>query len=243
MKLEFENLKKNFGSQTAIAIDHLIIPECSTLAILGPSGGGKSTLLRLIAGLCYPDSGTIAINGKTIIYEENELLRHRKSIGVVFQSYNLFPHLTALENIVLPLRYVHGKTEEEATALSLDLLKRFQLDTHANKKPYTLSGGQMQRVALIRAIAIHPELLILDEPTSALDPLMTAEVLELILEIKREKRNLILSTHHLNFAKQFADQVLFISEGKVLEHGTVGDVFDHPKSEQVKNYMAKVLAY
>lgn len=243
MKLEFQQVTKNFGKQRAITIEHLAVPECTTLAILGPSGGGKSTLLRLIAGLAYPDSGTISINEKPIIYTEKELLNHRKRLGIVFQSYNLFPHLTALENIVLPLRYVHGKTNEEAQSLSLDLLRRFELAAHADKKPYQLSGGQMQRVALIRAIAIHPELLILDEPTSALDPLMTAEVLEFILEIKRDKRNLILSTHHLQFAKQFADQVLFLAEGKVQQQGTVSEVFDNPKSVQVKHYMAKVLAY
>jgi polar amino acid transport system ATP-binding protein len=243
MKLEFDKLTKYFGKHVAITIDHLMIPECSTLVMIGPSGGGKSTLLRLIAGLCLPDSGTISINDQPIVFREKELLKHRKHVGVVFQSYNLFPHLTALENIVLPLCHVHGKTKEDAETLSLDLLKRFQLDFHAHKKPYQLSGGQMQRVALIRAVAIYPELLILDEPTSALDPLMTAEVLELILEIKREKRNLILSTHHLNFAKQIADQVLFISEGSVVERGMGSDIFDHPQSEQAKQYMAKVLAF
>lgn len=243
MNLEIEELKKYFGKQPVIAIDHLIVKETQTLVFLGPSGGGKSTLLKLIAGLHYPDSGTILLDNQQIIFEEKELLEHRRKIGVVFQSWNLFPHLTALENIVLPLTEVHGKSKEEARDISLKLLKQFELDKHANKKPYALSGGQVQRVALIRAIAIQPKLLLLDEPTSALDPLMTSEVLDLVLELKNEKRDLILVTHQLQFAKRIADRVLFISEGKVLENGTTAQVFENPTSIQAKNYMSKVLTY
>ncbi len=242
MKLEIRHLIKNFGSQRALAIDHLEV-ECNTLVFLGPSGSGKSTLLRLIAGLFYPDSGSIAIDNQEIIFDEHELLKYRRSIGVVFQSWNLFPHLSAIENITLPLQYVHGISKKNALDISMDLLKRFKLDKHADKKPYALSGGQAQRVALIRALAVHPKLLLLDEPTSALDPLMTAEVLELIQEFKYENRDLILITHHLHFAKKIADRILFISEGKVLENGTVNEVFDHPKSAQAKEYMDKVFAY
>lgn len=243
MKLEISQLRKNFGAQRAIAIDKLSISNSSTLAILGPSGGGKSTLLRIIAGLSYPDAGTIVINDQELIFNEKYLRQYRKKIGVVFQSYNLFPHLTALENIVLPLEYVQKISREEATNISIDLLKRFALDKHAEKKPHALSGGQVQRVALIRAIAIQPQLLILDEPTSALDPLMTAEVLELIIELKNEKRNIIMVSHHLQFARRIADQVLFISEGKLLEKGSPEEVFENPVSQQAKDYMSKVLAY
>jgi polar amino acid transport system ATP-binding protein len=242
MKLEINDLIKKYGNQQAIAVKDLNV-DCNTLVFLGPSGSGKSTLLRLIAGLCYPDSGTIFIDGRQIIFEEKELLKYRRTLGVVFQSWNLFPHLTALENIILPLHYVHSLSKEEATAISVDLLKRFDLEKHAHKKPYALSGGQAQRVALIRAIAVKPNLLLFDEPTSALDPLMSAEVLELIFELKNENQNLILVTHHLQFAKRIADQVLFISQGIVIENGSVEEVFEHPKSEQAKEYMAKVLAY
>lgn len=243
MNLEIQQLKKFFGKQQSVDIDHLEIRDFQTLVLIGPSGGGKSTLLKLIAGLHYPDSGTIAVDGQKIIYQENELLQYRRKIGVVFQSWNLFPHLTAIENIVLPLHQVHGHSREEAVAIGLKLLKQFDLDRHADKKPYALSGGQVQRVALIRAIAIQPMLLLLDEPTSALDPLMTAEVLELILELKNQKRDLILVTHHLQFAKRMADKVLFISEGHVLENGTTQEVFENPFSSQAKNYMSKVLTY
>lgn len=243
MKLEINGLTKNYGRQRAVSIEKLSIENTSTLVILGPSGGGKSTLLRLLAGLTYPDTGTITINDHELVFKEKYLRQYRKKIGIVFQSYNLFPHLTALENIVLPLEYVQQMPRAEAEAISMDLLKRFALGKHADKKPHALSGGQVQRVALIRAIAIQPQLLILDEPTSALDPLMTSEVLELIFELKNEKRDIIMVSHHLQFAKRIADQVLFIAEGKLLESGPPEKVFDHPASQQAKIYMSKVLAY
>lgn len=243
MKLEISGLVKNFGPQRAVSIEKLSIPNTSTLVILGPSGGGKSTLLRMIAGLAYPDAGKIVINDHELVFKEKYLRQYRKKIGVVFQSYNLFPHMTALENIVLPLVQVQNISREEAVEISMDLLRRFSLAKHAGKKPHALSGGQVQRVALIRAIAIQPQLLILDEPTSALDPLMTSEVLDLILELKNEKRDIVMVSHHLQFAKRIADQVLFLAEGKLLEKGPPEEVFEHPSSEKAKEYMSKVLAY
>jgi polar amino acid transport system ATP-binding protein len=243
MNLKMLNLKKYFGKTQVIDIENLHIENTKTLVFIGPSGGGKSTLLKMIAGLYKPDFGTISVDNTQINFEEHELLKYRRRIGVVFQSWNLFPHLTALENIVLPLQHVHGNSKEEAEVLSLKLLNQFDLAKHAYKKPYALSGGQIQRVALIRAIAIQPALLLLDEPTSALDPLMTSEVLDLILELKNEKRDLILVTHQLQFAKRIAEKILFIANGRVLENGTTEDVFENPKSPEAKNYMSKVLTY
>lgn len=243
MRLEIKGLTKLFGLQQAIVELDLELPDCQTLVLIGPSGSGKSTLLRLMAGLDYPDSGTIKLNDREVVFEEKALIEHRRTLGIVFQSWNLFPHLTALENIVLPLYRVHGISKEEAEVRSMELLRRFDLVKHAHKKPFELSGGQVQRVALIRAIAGQPKMLMLDEPTSALDPLMTAEVLELISELKKEGRDLIFVTHHLSFAKKIADQVLFIAEGKILEKGSVCDVFERPHSALVKQYMATVLAY
>lgn len=243
MKLEIHQLVKKFGSHEAISGITLSLSEFQTLVLIGPSGSGKSTLLRLMAGLEYPDCGSIAFDNKKIEFEEKALRHYRSGLGIVFQSWNLFPHLTALENIVLPLHHVHGLRHEDAEEQSLALLKRFDMEQHAQKKPFALSGGQAQRVALIRAVAGQPQMLMLDEPTSALDPLMTAEVLELILELKREQRNLILVTHHLHFARKIADQILFISEGKAIEQGSVYQVFDNPHSPLVKQYMAKVLAF
>lgn len=243
MRLEIDNLEVRFGKQVAIAPFQLTVPDCGMLALIGPSGGGKSTLLKLIAGLEYPDKGSIKIDGEPILFEEKALIQHRRQLGIVFQSWNLFPHLTALENIVLPLHRVKGLSLKESESIGMELLHRFQLAPHAYKMPYELSGGQSQRVALIRAVAGQPKLLLMDEPTSALDPLMTAEVLELIQELKREGRDLILSTHHLNFAKKVADYVLFLAQGKVLEHGAPHKVFDHPESELAKHFMTTILSY
>lgn len=243
MRLELNGLKMRYGKQLAIAPFHVIVPECQMLVLIGPSGGGKSTLLKLIGGLEYPESGSIEIDGEPVIFEEKALIAHRRNLGIVFQSWNLFPHLTALENIVLSLHRVKGLSVQEAEAVSMELLRRFELDKHAHKKPFELSGGQSQRVALIRAVAGQPKMLLMDEPTSALDPLMTAEVLELILELKKEGRNLILSTHHLTFAKRVADRVLFLAEGKVLEQGTPDEVFNHPTSPLAKHFMETILTY
>ncbi len=243
MKLELNNLTVTYGSHVAILPFHVVVPECQMLVLIGPSGGGKSTLLKLIGGLEYPESGVLTIDDEPIVFEEKALIAHRRRLGIVFQSWNLFPHLTALENIVLPLHRVKGMSLSEAEHVSMELLRRFELDKHAHKKPFELSGGQSQRVALIRAVAGQPKLLLLDEPTSALDPLMTAEVLELILELKKEGRNLILTTHHLTFAKRVADRVLFLAEGKVLEQGMPQEVFDDPKSELAKNFMTTILSY
>jgi polar amino acid transport system ATP-binding protein len=236
MKLEIKQLSKKYGDLQVIHSLDLILPKCQTLVLSGPSGGGKSTLLRLMSGLETPDSGSIAFDGIKIVYEENSLRKYRRRLGIVFQSWNLFPHLNALENVMLPLYRVHGLSKEEAEARSLVLLQRFDLQQHMLKKPYELSGGQVQRVALIRAVAHNPKMLMLDEPTSALDPLMTSEVLELISELKKEKNNIIFITHHLNFARRIADQILFIAEGRVVEHGSVNEVLDHPRSELVKEY-------
>lgn len=243
MKLEIRELTKHFGPHKALSINHLLISNCLTLGVLGPSGSGKSTLLRLIAGLTFPDTGTVILNNQPILYQEKELQNYRKEIGIVFQGYNLFPHLTALENIVLPLQYVKGLSKEEARDTSINLLKRFDLLVHADKKPFALSGGQAQRVALIRAIAIQPKILLLDEPTSALDPLMTAEVLELIFELKHEKRDIMMVTHHLQFAQRACDYILFVAEGQVQESGPTKEIFENPQFSITKEYFKKVLFF
>lgn len=243
MKLETHRLRKTFGKHEVIESLDLSIPECRTLALIGPSGSGKSTFLRLLAGLEVPTSGKVMIDGKEIVYREPELIEHRKSLGIVFQSWNLFPHLSALENIVLPLKVVHGYSLEEARSRAFSLLQRFDLKIHADKKPYELSGGQVQRAALIRAVAGQPKMLMLDEPTSALDPLMNAEVLTLIAELKKELSGLVLITHQLNFAKKMADQVIFLDRGKAIEYGPKNQVFEQPEHPLVREYMRRVLAY
>ncbi len=243
MRLDLHGLEKWFGSQAALQGITGSITDFKALAIIGPSGGGKTTLLRLIAGLEIPDRGGLAIDGEELLFSREALRRHRQGIGMVFQAFNLFPHLTALENITLPLEKVHGYAPSQAREHAMSLLQRFQLSPHAAKRPAELSGGQQQRVAIVRAIAIKPRFLLFDEPTSALDPEMTAEVLEIIEELRREGRDLIMATHHIGFARQVADYCLFVSDGAIAEAGPVSELFSRPSTEALRNFLAKVLKY
>jgi polar amino acid transport system ATP-binding protein len=243
LKLNISNLSKRFGEHQALDSVSLVLEETHSLVLVGPSGGGKTTLLRILAGLEIPDTGNVELNGDAIQFEESALLCYRRSIGVVFQAFNLFPHLTALENIVLPLEKVHSHSPAQAHDIALQLLCRFQLDAHANKKPAALSGGQRQRVAIARAVAIKPRVVLFDEPTSALDPEMTAEVLDMIEQLREEGTDLILVTHEMGFARLAADRVAFLSQGRILEFGETKSVFDAPKTEQCKRFLGTVLKY
>ncbi len=243
MRLEFSHISKRFGDHQALRDVTLHVPKFQSLAIIGPSGGGKTTLLRIIAGLETPDSGSLSIDEQRLDFSEEFLLSHRRSIGTVFQAYNLFPHLSARENVILPLTKVHGLSAIEAHETVAELFERFQLSSHADKRPAELSGGQQQRVAIVRAIAIKPRFLIFDEPTSALDPEMTAEVLDFIAELRAEGRNLIIVTHNMGFAREVSDQCVFIADGGVLEAGRSGDLFGNPQNPLLVNFLAKVLRY
>lgn len=243
MNLNIDKLTKKFNEQ--IVIDELSfnIENINSLAIIGPSGGGKSTLLRILAGLETPNSGVIMLEDKIIDFDEQKLREYRKHISVVFQSYNLFPHLTALENITLPLVLVYEKTKEEAQDIAFELLTRFQLKDHVKKYPYQLSGGQKQRVAIARALAFQTKLLLLDEPTSALDPELTNEVLDMINEIQSEHNNLIVVTHEMGFAKKSCDYTMFIADGKVKEHGYSSEMFNNPKTNELKTFLSSILEW
>ncbi len=219
------------------------LEEFHSLVLIGPSGGGKTTLLRILAGLLAPDSGEIQINGIPISFEEAALLRYRRTVGVVFQAFNLFPHLTALQNITLPLEKVHGFTPTDARDLAMALLTRFQLGRHANQRPAALSGGQRQRVAIARALAVKPRVLFFDEPTSALDPEMTAEVLDMIHQLRAEGQDLVLVTHEMGFARLVADQIGFLTHGHILEYGTADSIFSSASTEPCREFLAKVLKY
>ena len=243
MRLEFSGIGKTFGEHQVLRDVTLSLREFQSLAIIGPSGGGKTTLLRIIAGLVIPETGLLSINDQQVHFSEAFLLSHRRSIGTVFQAYNLFPHLTARENVVLPLVRVHGVSSDEAQAIVETLFGRFQLLHHADRRPAELSGGQQQRVAIVRAIAIKPRFLIFDEPTSALDPEMTAEVLDFIAELRGEGRELIIVTHNMGFARQVSDHCLFIAEGRVLEAGRSSELFSRPQHPLLVNFLAKVLRY
>lgn len=243
MQLEIRNLTKSFGTHRVLSDLELHIEQAHALVLIGPSGCGKTTLLRVIAGLEVPEAGTVILNGQSLPVDELGLRHYRRTIGTVFQAFNLFPHLTALRNLTLPLEKVHGYSLHEARELAQTYLRRFQLEAHAAKTPAEMSGGQRQRVAIARAIAIKPKVLLFDEPTSALDPEMTAEVLDLIAELRAEGRDLVLVTHNLGFAKVVADRVAFIADGRVVESGTADQVFNHPQSAQCQQFLAKVLKY
>jgi polar amino acid transport system ATP-binding protein len=243
MRLRATDLCKSFGRQIVLKNVNLDLDQVHTLALIGPSGGGKSTLLRIIAGLEKPDSGTLYLNDHEIIYREKELLAHRRTVGTVFQAFNLFPHLTALQNITLPLEKVHHYNSADARQVAGAILERFGLSEHGDKPPAQLSGGQRQRVAIARAISIKPKLLLFDEPTSALDPEMTAEVLEVIEELREEGRDLVLVTHQMGFAHRVADQIALLSGGNIIECGPPKQVLDQPQSETTRLFLAKILKY
>lgn len=241
MQLEISGLRVAFGSQEVLRNIDLSVEGVRSLVLVGPSGGGKSTLLRVVAGLVSPAAGTVALEGEPVRFDEAHLVKYRRTIGTVFQSWNLFPHLTALRNITLPLEVVHCLPAAEANDRAMETLRRFRLEDHAWKRPAELSGGQKQRVAIARAVAIRPRLLLLDEPTSALDPEMTAEVLDLIAELREEGRDFILVTHQMGFARRVADQVVFLSGGRILETGS--SVLTEPRTGEARTFLSRVLSY
>lgn len=243
MKIEIHDLKKSFSGQNALNGLTLSIDGISSLAIIGPSGGGKTTLLRILAGLEIPDSGTVAINDRELVFHEPELAEHRHRVGVVFQAYNLFPHLTAFQNIVLPLTKTRGIPIAEANAMAADLLDQFGLSDHQHKQPNQLSGGQQQRVAIARALALQPEVLLFDEPTSALDPEITSDVLDVILKLRNDGRNIVLVTHEIGFARHACDYVAFVSDGRIEAHGPSNTLYQNPGSEEFSRFVSRIIEW
>ena len=243
MKLSVTSLCKRYGEHTALHELSLEVPDARVLCLIGPSGGGKSTFLRLLGGLETPSSGGISLLGETMPESTVGLLAHRRRNGFLFQQFNLFPHLSALHNLTLPLETVHGLTASDALATAKAALDRFGLIDHADKLPAQLSGGQQQRVGIARAIAASPRILFLDEPTSALDPEMTAEVLELIQELAAEGQNIILSTHEMGFARAVANHVAFLANGHIEESGPPSKVFGAPSSALCQRFLSKVMRY
>jgi polar amino acid transport system ATP-binding protein len=241
MIIECRQIGKWFGNHQVLRDVNVDASFDHTMAFIGPSGGGKSTLLRIIAGLEHPDTGTLHLNGRQLVFEEKELSVHRRKVGVVFQAYNLFPHLTAFQNILLPLEKVHRFPDAHQRAHRV--LERLQLSTHAKKKPSQLSGGQRQRVAIARALAIGPELLLMDEPTSALDPEMTAEVLDVIADLRETGQPVVVVTHEMGFARETADVVAFVADGSVQECTKAQEFFDKPRTQAARKFLARVLKY
>ena len=243
MKLEVAGLTKVYGKTRALDGLDLSVASARVLVLIGPSGGGKSTLLRVLGGLETADSGTARVNDRLLTANAAALQAYRRSNGFLFQQFNLFPHLTALRNLVLPLEKVHGHSAAEALEIATRALDRFGLLTHAHKLPAQMSGGQQQRAGIARAVAHKPEVLFLDEPTSALDPEMTAEVLELIQELAEAGQDIILSTHEMGFARAVADQVAFVAAGRIEEFAPPAKLFGAPHSPLCQRFLSRVMRY
>ncbi|WP_395743450.1 amino acid ABC transporter ATP-binding protein [Prosthecobacter sp.] len=244
MRLETHGVTKRYGAHAALDGASLATgEEARVIALLGPSGGGKSTLLRVLGSLLVPDDGHVSVDGRALPHDEEGALKERRGNGFVFQGYNLFPHLTALQNITLPLQEVHGMDEARAQERALELLHRLGLAGHENKRPSQLSGGQQQRAAIARALAPKPRLLLLDEPTSALDPVMTGEVLDVIRELAEVGQSIVLATHEISFARKVADWVVFLAAGKVQESSAAGEFFERPKTEMARGYLEGLSKY
>lgn len=239
MNIKLDQLTKSFDGN--LVLDHLNNEiEFKSLAILGPSGSGKSTLLRLLGGLLEPESGAISVDGYQIRYSEKELLEYRRGIGFVFQNNGLFPHLSALDNITLPLIRVFGMKKPEAEAMAMSYLKRFGLEKQAKQVPVTLSGGQQQRIAIIRAVVNRPKMILLDEPTSALDPDLSVEVLEMLKELINDGLHIVLVTHHLGFARNVCESMMFVDDNKIVEFGPSKQHFAQPESENLQRFIEKM---
>ena len=242
--IQVQDLKKHFTGTPAIkALDGVSvdIKKGEVVVVIGPSGSGKSTFLRCLNLLEVPTGGQILFNGVDITDKSCNINLHRQKIGMVFQHFNLFPHMTILRNMTLaPVKLLH-KSQEEADAQALKLLQRVGLGDRGNAYPAQLSGGQKQRVAIVRALMMEPEVMLFDEPTSALDPEMVGEVLEVMKELAHDGMTMVVVTHEMGFAREVADRVVFMSEGAIIEEGSPADIFDHPQSERLQSFLAKVL--
>lgn len=235
--LEIRNLVKKFDGHIILNDLDMNVQEGEIVVILGPSGCGKSTLLRCINGLEEIQSGSVRIQGKEISGTKENAGLLRQKVGMVFQSYDLFPHLSVLGNIMLSPVKVQKRKKDEVKEEALELLKKVGLADKADSYPRQLSGGQKQRVAIVRALILHPEILLFDEVTAALDPEMVREVLDVILSLAKQGKTMLIVTHEMQFAKAVADRIVFIDEGKIMEEGTAKEFFEHPQTERAKKFL------
>jgi len=236
-----KDLYKYFGDVKALNGVSLTVERGKVVVVIGPSGSGKSTMLRCINHLEEPTSGEIWIDGVKLTHDHHLINAMRAEIGMVFQLFNLFPHLTALENITLAQRVVRGRSKEEAEEIAMEQLRRVGIPEKANAYPRKLSGGQQQRVAIARALAMNPKIMLFDEPTSALDPEMIKEVLDVMLDLASEGMTMVCVTHEMGFARSAADEVIFMDEGKIVEHTTPEGLFNNPQHERTKLFLSQIL--
>ena len=238
--LALEKVRKAFGSEVVLEDISITVPEHTATVCIGASGSGKSTLLRCINLLEQIDDGVIRLDGADITDPSVDPDEIRRKLGMVFQSFNLFPHMSVVENIILAPMRVHSKSREEAISEALELLDRFGLREKAEQYPDRLSGGQQQRVAIIRSLAVKPRLLLLDEITSALDPVLVNEVLSTVRDLKEHGMTMLLATHEMGFAKQVADEVCFLERGRILEWGKPEEILENPKKPQTQEFLKRV---
>ena len=236
-------LKKYYNGESIKAIDNvdLSISRGEVVVIIGPSGSGKSTYLRSLNLLELPTDGSIIFNGVDIADKNVDINVHRQKMGMVFQHFNLFPHMTVLGNMTLAPMKLLGKTREEAEAKAMELLRRVGLENRADAYPSQLSGGQKQRIAIVRALCMEPDVMLFDEPTSALDPEMVGEVLELMKQLADEGMTMVVVTHEMGFAREVADRVIFMCDGKIAEEGTPEEIFTAPKNPRTKQFLDSIL--
>ena len=239
--IRVENLQKSFGELNVLTGLDIEINRGDVMVVIGPSGSGKSTFLRCLNLLETPTGGSIYFNGKDITSKKTNINIHRQKMGMVFQHFNLFPHMNILENMTIaPIKLLH-RSKADAEARAMQLLERVGLADRANAYPKQLSGEQKQRVAIVRALAMEPEVMLFDEPTSALDPEMVGEVLEVMKELARDGMTMVVVTHEMGFAKEVGNRVIFMDEGKILEEAPPQQIFEHPEHPRLQDFLSKVL--
>ena len=239
--IETRNLDISFGKLHVLRGVSETIKKGEKVVIIGPSGSGKSTFLRCLNLLEKPDSGEIYFEGTNMLSKKTDINKIRQKMGMVFQHFNLFPHLTVMENITLAPLTLKLKSKEEAKEQAIELLKMVGLEEKADSYPSTLSGGQKQRIAIVRSLAMNPDVILFDEPTSALDPEMVGEVLNVMKQLADNGMTMAVVTHEMGFAREVADRVWFMYEGKILEQGTPYQIFNHPQNERLKQFLQRVL--
>ena len=241
--IRVEQLQKYYNGGEIKALDGIQteIKKGEVVVVIGPSGSRKSTFLRCLNLLEVPTGGHIYFEGTDITDVKTNINIHRQRMGMVFQHFNLFPHMTILKNMIIAPMKLQGKSQQEATELAMRLLKRVGLESRAVAYPSQLSGGQKQRIAIVRALCMQPEVMLFDEPTSALDPEMVGEVLEVMKQLAKENMTMVVVTHEMGFAKEVGTRVMFMADGKQVEEGTPEEIFTNPKSERLRSFLAKVL--